>query len=312
MSVSASCDKSLTLRETDPAVQAARRAEVALFRVYGLTPKENYLDMDFGRLRVLTFGSGEPLLLVPGNTGDVFPLASLIAELTGRMVIAVNRPGGGLSEGMDHRRVNIRNFAVDTLVAVLDAFDLQKVPVVGHSMGAHWSLWLALDRPERVSHLITMGNPGNVMLDQLPKALALMGKSPWNRWLLKLIAPRSAQGAKSLFKMMGMDAAGIARLAPELLDCYYRFCKLPHYVTSSTSLMENLAPRLGADELATLQAPVMMLWGSCDTFASVDKARQIADAMPDATLLTMEGASHLPWLGAEHECGARIREFTTA
>lgn len=296
----------LTLDQNDPTVRAARQAEAALFKVYGLQPKETYLDIGFGKLRVLTFGSGEPLLLVPGNTGDVFPLASLIAHLSNRMVIAVNRPGGGLSEGMDHRQVDIRAFAVDTLVAVLDAFGLQRVPVLAHSMGAHWSLWLAIDRPERVSHVVTMGNPGNVMLDTLPKALVLMKTPPLNRWLIKLMSPRSAQGSKRLFKMMGMDAAGIERLAPELLECYYRFWKLPHYLTASTSLMENLAPRLGANELRKISTPAMMLWGTRDTFASVEKAAEIAGAFANGTLAMIEGACHSPWLGAEEECATHI------
>ncbi len=56
-------------------------------------------------LRVTEIGSGEPLVIVPGNTGDVFPLIPLLAELK----VGVSSPstaGGGASDGMDHRGVD--------------------------------------------------------------------------------------------------------------------------------------------------------------------------------------------------------------
>ena len=135
-------NKPLTLNDNDPRVIAARTVEQELFDFYGLPAKDHYIVLpDQGiRVRVSEIGSGEPVVIVPGNTGDVFPLASLLAELKGRRIIAINRPGGGLSEGIDHTRVDIRQFAVNTLDTVLEAFKLNTVDVVAHSMGAHWSL----------------------------------------------------------------------------------------------------------------------------------------------------------------------------
>ena len=88
----------LTLSDNDPKVIAARAAEKALFDHYGLRAKEHYVTLAQQgiRVRVLEIGNGEPVVIVPGNTGDVFPLASLLAELKGRRIIAINRPGGGL------------------------------------------------------------------------------------------------------------------------------------------------------------------------------------------------------------------------
>src|ERR1043165_393518 len=101
--------------------------------------------------------------MMPGNTGDAFGLASLIAQLKGKRIFAINRPGGGLSEGMDHRTVNIREFAHQSLNFVLEALGLSNVDIVSHSMGAHWSTLLALEHPEKVKHLVLLGNPGNMM-----------------------------------------------------------------------------------------------------------------------------------------------------
>src|SRR5258707_265683 len=109
----------LTLRPEDKSVIAARHSEDRLFKRYGLAGKDTYIPVPGLNLkmRITEFGSGKPVLIVPGNTGDVFPLAALLAEIKDRRIIALNRPGGGLSEGLDHSEVNIREFAVRTIVA---------------------------------------------------------------------------------------------------------------------------------------------------------------------------------------------------
>ncbi len=65
--------------------------------------------------------------------------------------------GAGLSEGMDHNSVDIRQFAVATLHTMLQAFNLEDADIVAHSMGAHWSLWLAMDRPHQALLLTLRG-----------------------------------------------------------------------------------------------------------------------------------------------------------
>ncbi|MFZ4779454.1 MAG: alpha/beta fold hydrolase [Terrimicrobiaceae bacterium] len=189
--------KTLTLIDNDPRVLAALQAEQRLFAFYGLEAKTHFVRLAPSgmRIRVSEIGSGKPVLMVPGNVGDVFPFAPLMAELEGRRIIAVNRPGGGASEGIDHRSVDFRELAVQTLTAVLDAFSLERVPIVAHSIGGHWSLWMALDRPERVSALTLLGVPGNVLNTSPPFALRLLSVPVLNRLLFGLITARNSQQA---------------------------------------------------------------------------------------------------------------------
>ncbi|HEY4965844.1 MAG TPA: cation:proton antiporter, partial [Puia sp.] len=73
---------------------------LAVASFYGIDAKEHYVTLTDPQIkvRVLEIGDGEPLVIVPGNTGDAFVLASLMTELKGRRIYAINRPGGGLSE----------------------------------------------------------------------------------------------------------------------------------------------------------------------------------------------------------------------
>jgi 2-hydroxy-6-oxonona-2,4-dienedioate hydrolase len=304
-------EKALTLDENDPRVIAARDAEQELFDFYGLEAKTHYITLPgFGiRVRISEIGSGKPVLVVPGNTGDVFPLAPLLAELKGYRIIAVNRPGGGLSEGMDHRTVDIRKFAVETLVAVLDAFSLDSIPVIAHSMGGHWSLWTTMDRPERVESLTLLGVPGNVMSSGAPFMLRLISLPVINRLLFSLINPVNKKNALKPLTFMGHTAETLAVLPGAMADCYYYFRRLPHYRISALSLMERGAPRITPEQLNEIHQPVLMLWGTKDTFGSVGAGRRIANELSASTFVPIEDAGHLPWLDNPAECGRLIRDF---
>ena len=302
----------LTLNDNDPKVIAARNAEKELFDFYGLQAKDHYILLpEQGiRVRVSEIGSGEPVVIVPGNTGDVFPLASLLAELKDRRIIAINRPGGGLSEGMDHTTVDIRQFAVNTLDTVLEAFKLSTVDVVAHSMGAHWSLWLAMDRPKRVRTLTLLGNPGNVMKGKPPLLLRLISKPPLNKLFFRLLMPSDKAKALQPLKSMGHSEETLTKLPKALGDYYYYFRQLPHYLISFTSLMENVAPKIDEQQLKQVTQPTLFLLGTKDTFASVETGESIAVALPKCEFHTIIGAGHLPWLESPEECGRLINKLS--
>jgi len=149
----------LTLDERDPRVTTAQAAENALYDFYGISHSTRHITLARHgiRVRITETGEGDPVVIVPGNTGDGFPFIPLLPNLPGRRIITINRPGGGLSEGMDHRRVDFHDFAVETLTTVFDALELDRAPIIAHSMGGHWSQWFAIARPERVTALALLG-----------------------------------------------------------------------------------------------------------------------------------------------------------
>ncbi|MDB5138724.1 MAG: hypothetical protein JWR12_640 [Mucilaginibacter sp.] len=302
---------SLVLNDNDPAVIEALDAEKQLFDFYGLQAKDHYIFLpEQGiRVRVSEIGTGEPLVIVPGNTGDVFPLASLLAQLKGRRIIAINRPGGGLSEGMDHNSVDIRRFAVKTLETVLSAFKLANIDIVAHSMGAHWSLWLAIDSPQYVRSLTLLGNPGNVMQGRPPLLIRMISKPPLNKLFLLLLLRSDKEKALGSLRSVGHSNETLNRLPGALVDCYYYFRQLPHYRISIMSLMENVAPKIDEQQLKSVRQPVLFLLGTNDTFASVETGGRIAAAFPDSEFHIIPGAGHLPWLENPEECGSLIKNF---
>jgi pimeloyl-ACP methyl ester carboxylesterase len=228
-------------------------------------------------VRVCEYGTGEPVLVVPGNTGDSFVFMPLIAQLTGRKVLALNRPGGGLSEGFNHHAAGFKTLAISTIDAVLEYFGLDSVPIIAHSMGGHWSLWYAIERPQRVKNLALLGVPGNVMSCKPPFALRLASVPKLNRFLFSRISSKDASTALRGLKLMGHSDETIALLPGAMDDCYFHFQKLPHYETSSLSLMETTNTLLGSkadiritkNELSKVRQDVLMIWGVNDPFGGV-------------------------------------------
>jgi 2-hydroxy-6-oxonona-2,4-dienedioate hydrolase len=309
----------LKLNNNNPNVIAALNAEQQLFDFYGLKAKTHYVKFPGLniRMRVSEIGTGKPVIIVPGNTGDVFPLIPLLAELKDRRIIAINRPGGGLSEGMDHSKISLREFASQMVTAVLDAFGLDRAPIVAHSIGGHMSLWAAMDNPERVSALTLLGVPGNIINTGPPFALRLLSVPGLNSLLLNLIKPKSPKQSLRGLSVMGHSPEILATQPEAMSECYYYFPRLPNYKISILSLMErgNIFgagdDKISAEDLKSVRPPTMFLWGTKDPFGSITMGQKIAGMVPSSEFHAIAGG-HLPWLDEPVECGRLIRDFLSA
>lgn len=295
--------------------KTAAQAEKELLAVYGLTEKEHWFteQKENLRIRVSEIGEGTPVLVVPGNTGDMFPFTPLLAQMKDHKFFLFNRPGGGLSDGMNHEKVAIRPFIIDLFDQLLAELHLEKVTIMAHSMGCHWSLWYAMARPERVEKLVLIGNPGRVMLGKTPLPLKMMVKPIIGEHAVKKMVPKDYDHALNGLKMMGTNEDVLANMPNEFRECYYRFQNLPNYQESTLSLLRafnaNDQNEIKAAELSALNFPVEMIWGAKDTFATVEKGQEIAAAFPNCQFKLIEDAGHMPWIDQPEICARLISQF---
>ena len=102
-------------------------------------------------------GEGHPLLLLhgsgPGATGWSNFGPNLEALSRDFRVIAADMPGWGKSSPVSYEERD----HVTAVLHLLDALGIEKVALVGNSMGGATTLKFSAVHPERVSHLITMG-----------------------------------------------------------------------------------------------------------------------------------------------------------
>jgi pimeloyl-ACP methyl ester carboxylesterase len=301
----------LTLDNVD--IIDALNAEIKLFEHYNISFLKHYVMLNELKIRVLEIGSGEPLIIVPGNTGDGFPFIPLLPEIKNRRILIINRPGGGLSEGIDHRQLDFKTLANEALNAVLDHFNLESVDIVAHSMGGQWSLWYSIANPKRVKKLILLGVPGNIIDTRPPFALRLTSVPILNSFLFDLIKIKNIKKAFNGLKFMGHNPNKLNDLPEEMRYCYYYFQRLPHYKISSLSLMQvtnglfRTKSFIDASELKLLKQPLLMIWGDNDPFGKIKTAYKIQEITHAE--LHIEHGGHLIWLDNPSLCGNIIMNF---
>lgn len=308
----------MPLNHDEPRCVAALDAERRLFEHYGLSYRQHIVQLSHPalRLRVLEIGEGPPLLMVPGGAGDAAFFAALVAELEGWRAIVVNRPGGGLSDGLDHRLVNVRQLAVDTLRTVADHFQLPPAPLICNSMGGLWGFWYALAQPQRVSRMVQLGCPALLLGTSAPFFMRLLGVPVLQNLVAPQMQPQDVGSALEGLRFQGSRQEDIDRLPPEMVNAAYCFFNLPTYLPTWKTLVSSVATvrgarpryRLEAEALRTVQCPVQFIWGDNDPFGGLDVARRAAEMMPDARLHEMR-AGHLPFLDRPEETGLVIRAF---
>jgi 2-hydroxy-6-oxonona-2,4-dienedioate hydrolase len=306
------------INHNDPISQAALAAERRFFTHYDLDYQSHNIEMDEPdlRLRVLEVGEGPPVLMVPGGAGDAFIFAPLMAQLTGWRVIAINRPGAGLSDGVDHRQVDLRQLAANTVRTVADAFDLDRVPIICNSMSGLWSFWYTLAYPDRVSSMVQMGCPALILNTSAPFFMRLLGVPGINRFIAPQMQPKSIDTTLSGLRFQGSSQEDIDRMPRAAADAAYHMYQLPTYLETWKSLVGAVAtasganPRyqLGAEELERVKQPVQFIWGENDVFGDLDVARQATGIIPHAQLHEIQ-TGHLPFIDQPEATGAVIREF---
>lgn len=109
-----------------------------------------------------TYGEGEPLLLLHGNSGSIRDFYQQIPELSKYFkVIVVDTRAQGKSIDKTQKEFNYKIFA-DDMKALLDNLGLKKVNLAGWSDGGNTGLEFALKYPENLNKLITIGANASV------------------------------------------------------------------------------------------------------------------------------------------------------
>jgi pimeloyl-ACP methyl ester carboxylesterase len=293
-------------------------AEKQVFAGYSLTPKARWINLEKPALTLhaLELDSGEPALFIHGMGASAVQWASLMSRLPSLHKIAIDLPGHGASDGADCRGVNLRSWSKDLLTGCLDELAIDSTHIIGHSMGAMFGMWLALDAPERVRSLVAMGTPAVAFGGRLPAFLRMAALPGIGRLMLSMPTP--------LFMYRSMMASFLGRHAvdaiPEALirASYVGGRGASHGVTISTIANEmnrglRSEPRryaLSDEELARIDKPVLLIWGQAEDglILSIAEARKKAALMPNARFEVLAGG-HAPWLDDPKGCADLVSAF---
>ena len=212
-------------------------------------------------VRYQAAGQGEPVVLVHGLSGSTRWWARTVPALAEQYTVyLVDLPGFG-----GHRRfpqrLRFSDFA-SWLLQWLDALHLDRIRLIGHSMGGALAIQVSAQRPDAIQQLV-LAAPAALPSDRVtlrsylrPLAMAIPATSPAFLPILAYDALRA--GPRTLW-----------RISRDLL-------------TLDT-----------ADELARVTAPTLLIWGQRDTLVPPAAGPLFRHALPQAELLVIEGAGHV-------------------
>jgi pimeloyl-ACP methyl ester carboxylesterase len=249
-------------------------------------------------------GSGPPLVLVHGLAcGQRMWFHQRRALADRHTIITYDLRGHGATEvPPDPARYSGAHLARD-LAGLLDALKVDRVAVLGFSMGGGPALGLAIARPERVSHLV----------------LADVGAGADDAWRIQWLARRWVDFA---------DRTGVDELIPDMLRSeFYK-----HYANRGGRFRRHMAGLIGATPLVglrhtfsevlgrrtplfrtrnvlrTIKAPTLVLLGQQD-YVCRNAAKLLAETIPNAVLHRIPGAAHMAPLERPAEFSAAVAAF---
>jgi pimeloyl-ACP methyl ester carboxylesterase len=231
-------------------------------------------------------GSGEPLILIPYLTGDNACYTFQVAEYAKHFTcISVDLRGTGETD--KPAGVHSTELYADDVSAFMRAIGVERAHVMGLSLGAATSLWLAAKYPEKV------------------KTLSV--HSPWTKTDLFIKTTLEAWQimAKALGSVQEMVIKGIFPwcLTPDL------FVKRPEYIEGLAAFVrsrpvqpveafnQNVEAVITHDvesQLNNISAPTLVTFGRYDLITSVRFAEPIRIKIPNTEMIVFEDASHTP------------------
>jgi pimeloyl-ACP methyl ester carboxylesterase len=280
-----------------------RRAEAMLWSHYALEPRERFVTTESprARLRVVEVGSGDPVLFVHGTGGTGAYWGALVRELRDFRCLLLDRPGWGLSSAIDYSHDDYGNLAAGLLKDVLDRLGIERVHIVGASIGDVWALRLAQRFPSRVGAVGLLGG-GPLLQDVAVPNIIRLIRSPIGRVMVKL--PDKPGRLRSILRSIGHGPSlDEGRIPEEYIDWRVALSNHTDSMRHERDMVraivshEGFEPTLTFDaaELASIPHPTCMVVGTKDSTAPVEVWERFTGLLPHAELHLVDGG-HLPWL----------------
>ncbi len=236
-------------------------------------------------------GIGAPLILVHGFPLDQRSWEPLLPHLKDTFdLILPDLHGFGQSDVPDGT-YGVEQMAAD-LASLLDALGIQKTYIAGHSMGGYVALSFARAFPQRV---LGLGLIGSQAAPDAPERKS--GRYATAEQV-------ALQGFSAVMEMAEKLSAnpGHAPFFRELIQS-----QRPEGIIGALKAIAERPDSLPL--IPTFHFPLVLVHGLADTLVSSERAREIKELSPHATLTELPGVGHSPQLEAPAATAHALQKF---
>ncbi|WMN01715.1 alpha/beta fold hydrolase [Rhodococcus erythropolis] len=261
-----------------------------------------FLDINGAATHYHDVGEGKVVLLLHGSGPGVSAWANwrhaIPALASSARVLALDLVGYGATERSDTVRYSLRTWT-DHVWSFLDELGIDKVSVIGNSLGGRIAMQMAEDNQDRLDRLVLMGAPGVGMT--LTEGLkALRSYEPSYEAMSSMLKTYFAVD-KSIITDDLVQIRYQASAAPGAHEAYRLMFFHPDHAGSELVVSE--------DQVRAITVPTLLVHGREDRVVPVDVAWNMIDLLPNGDLHVFSRCGH--WTQIEHadEFNRRVSDF---
>ncbi|WP_329410325.1 alpha/beta fold hydrolase [Nocardia vinacea] len=191
---------------------------------------------------------------------------------------------------------------VQTLIGLLDALELERATFVGNSMGAVWSLGLALQAPQRADKIVLMGGggaPGQV--------------GPAIPQLADFYADPTVDAMETMLQAFVYDPAQFGGELRQIAEDRMPHAMRPEVERSHRATFAGLDKTkpwaLTAEQAASIAHDVLVIHGREDRFVPFQKGQWFFENMPNARLYGIGKCGHWTQIEQHERFVTAVRAF---
>jgi len=256
----------------------------------------NELTLHGHRVSYGKAGRGPVLLLLHGITNSSETWERVAARLSERFtLIAPDLLGHGKSAtprgdySLGAHATGVRD--------ILTSLGLERVTVVGHSLGGGIAMQFAYQFPERCERLVLVSSGGlGREVHLLLRAAALPGAD----WVLPVIASRHlvgvGRGLGALLQRVRLAPGGDLQVLASGFASLDNAGSRQAFLHTVRAVIEPGGQRVSANDRLALAArlPTLIVWGERDSIIPVEHGAAAHEAMPGSRFEVFPRAGHMP------------------
>jgi class 3 adenylate cyclase len=250
------------------------------------------------------------LLFMPGWISQVEQLweSPALRRLLERLavfsrLILFDRRGTGLSDSVVGESYSLEQEARDAL-AVLDAVGSERAAVFTYGLGGPVGALLAADCPERVGALIMYSSIARTTwAADYDWAMTVEDRARWTERTVAAWGETDGPGLPVLAPSMAGD--------PTLVAWFARLQRLAASPSDARILLNAAADLDVRDTLPRIRVPTLVMHRSGDSAWDPRHSRYLAEHIPGARHVELDGVDSLPFVGDSDAIVEEIEEFLT-